>query len=230
MAFLLGCTPQKMASMSDEPPVQAKRDDVSELSLDRAALAYLTGPTAPWSRLLAVSRQSAPEPPVKPKPVTAQHRSAALAKTLQKELEVDPRVASKVAPLIEKSAHKYNVPPSLIAAVVNRETDFDNKKRSSAGAIGLAQIMPNIWGKECKGNLWQDSVNIDCSAKILSHYYELAGDWEQALAFYNVGPGKYQRSPTARVVGHRYASSVMTSMSKIKEGRAMVLASIEQQR
>ncbi|AXH59528.1 lytic transglycosylase domain-containing protein [Pseudomonas amygdali] len=228
MAFMLGCTPHKSAVESEESPLQAKTDDAFNWSIDQATMAYLSGPSSPWSSLSILQRGAEKAARSKPVVTPVHLKSEALAQSLQSQLEVDPLIAAKLAPLIEKSAAKYSVPSYLIAAVINKETEFDNKKRSSAGAIGLAQIMPNVWGKECKGNLRKDAINLDCSAKILAHYYELTGDWEQALAFYNVGPGKYERSRKARTVGHRYASGVMSDMGRIKQEREFVLASIQQ--
>jgi len=229
MAFMLGCTPHQTATDIAESPIQAKRDDALERSIDQATMAYLSGPSSPWASLSILLKGAEKPAPIKPAAAPAHLKSEALAQSLQSQLEVDPQIAAKLAPLIERSAAKYSVPSYLIAAVVNKETEFDNKKRSSAGAIGLAQIMPNVWGKECRGNLRVDAVNIDCSAKILAHYYDLSGDWEQALAYYNVGPGKYERSRKARSVGHRYAAGVMNEMGRIKQEREVVLASIQQQ-
>lgn len=229
MAFMLGCTPHKIASGIDESPLQAKMDDSLERSIDQATMAYLSGPSSPWASLAILQKSAEQSPKAKPAVAAAHMKSEALAQSLQSQLEVDPQVAAKLAPLIEKSAAKHSVPSYVIAAVVNKETEFDNKKRSASGAIGLAQIMPNVWGKECEGNLRLDAANIDCSAKILAHYYELSGNWEQALAFYNVGPGKYESSRKARSVGHRYASGVIVDMGRIKQERELVLASIQQQ-
>lgn len=231
VALSTGCVAQKGSFESEKTPLEAKLADSPDPLVDQASMAYLSGIASRWVNFQFKPREAVtanPQPPMTTAPVKL--KEVALATTLQNELEVDPQIASKLAPLIEKSAAKHDVPPYLIAAVVNEETEFDSKKRSSAGAIGLAQIMPNVWGKECGGNLRQDAANIDCSAKILAHYHELTGDWEQALAFYNVGPGKYEKSRKARSIGHKYASSVMYSMGKIKQGRELILASIQSQR
>ena len=46
-------------------------------------------------------------------------------------------------PLIEQYATRSEVPAALVRAVVQVESGFDPTARSSAGAIGLMQLMPD---------------------------------------------------------------------------------------
>lgn len=117
---------------------------------------------------------------------------------------------------IRSSASKYEIPPALLAALIHRESSFKQSARSSSGAVGLTQVMPKYWSRQCD-SIWTAKGNIDCGAKILSTYLKSAeGDWKVALAFYNVGPNNYEKSAKMRRVGDNYAKMVMDSQYKIE--------------
>ncbi len=124
----------------------------------------------------------------------------------------------KIKPAVEqirKSAELHDVPPTLLAALIHRESGFKHGLVSRAGAVGLSQILPRVWAKECAG-LRTMPGNVDCGAKVLRHYYEDGGSWEKALAYYNVGPGAYQRSARSRATGSSFARQVMQGKGKIE--------------
>lgn len=227
MTLLIGCAP--ITSLQRSAPGDNPTFMANQLLINQATSAYLEGGSSYWDWFRTPNIAEAGK-----KTAETQHlnidsnlKAKALAGTLQAKLEIAPKVAINIATLIEKSAETHQVPSSLIAAVVNAESEFRSSRRSPAGAIGLTQVMPRVWGKQC--NLKTDAGNIDCGAKILAHYYGLSGSWGKALAYYNVGPGKYERSKAARKTGHRYASTVLASMQQIKEGREqLILESIKQ--
>lgn len=95
------------------------------------------------------------------------------------------------------AARKYGVPEGLFMKLVNQESGWKPKVVSSAGAIGLAQLMPGT-AKELGVNPWNPQQNLDGGARYLSQQYKKFGDWELALAAYNAGPGavsKYNGVP-----------------------------------
>lgn len=93
----------------------------------------------------------------------------------------------------------YNVDPNLVAAVINTESKFAVDARSSKGAIGLMQIMPDT-GKWIAEKLELSNFNEEIIAdpeinirmgtwylKKLSEDFN--GDYILVLAAYNGGPG-----------------------------------------
>src|SRR4051812_10481566 len=44
---------------------------------------------------------------------------------------------------IRAHAHNYHLPPDLLAAVIYQESHFDERAKSSAGAVGLMQLTPD---------------------------------------------------------------------------------------
>lgn len=97
------------------------------------------------------------------------------------------------------SAAEFDVPAPLILAVIRTESDFHPRAVSSAGAIGLMQLLPDTFtdiGERLLQEASDDtqihtpSVNIRYGVCYLSYLYHQFGDWETALAAYNAGEGR----------------------------------------
>jgi soluble lytic murein transglycosylase-like protein len=98
---------------------------------------------------------------------------------------------------------EQRLPPGLIMAVMDVESHFDSWALSSAGAVGLMQVMP-FWptklGME-KHQLTQIAANMRMGCAILRHYLrQEKNDWHKALARYNgsVGSRKYSNLVVTR--------------------------------
>lgn len=90
---------------------------------------------------------------------------------------------------------EVRLPPGLIMAVMDVESRFDRWAVSSAGAVGLMQIMP-FWPKELgmeRHQLVQIEENIRMGCAILRHYMKRENnDVRKALARYNGSVGRRQ--------------------------------------
>lgn len=108
------------------------------------------------------------------------------------------------APLIQKVAKKYNVPPKILASVIWHESNFKPRMISKAGARGLMQVMP-FWFK--KGQDWKNpETNLLVGTELLVQYRNrFNGDWHRALTAYCMGPLRVSRG----MYRSRYSSSVM---------------------
>lgn len=107
---------------------------------------------------------------------------------------------------VEKSvlAHRDDgIDPALVLAVIRQESDFDPKATSSAGAMGLMQLM-NATAKEMAVKLKLKFVKADLhnrpdfNIKLGRHYLErllksFDASHALALAAYNAGPGNVRR-------------------------------------
>lgn len=104
--------------------------------------------------------------------------------------------ASKWSPIVDKYARRYNVPPKLVLAVIDAESNGNPKARSKAGAVGLMQLMPaTARGLGFSSSKLTDpDTNIHAGVKYLSqllkHY---RGDVRKAVAAYNAGQGAVDR-------------------------------------
>jgi len=110
------------------------------------------------------------------------------------------RFGNYYSDLVKENAEKYNFDPILILSLIRQESFYEGFISSSAGAIGVMQIMPatgdeisqNIkWPENYTQNdLYIPSVNIRFGVSYLARMRELFNnDLFAALAAYNAGPG-----------------------------------------
>ena len=98
---------------------------------------------------------------------------------------------------VRSAAIEFGISPSLLMALVRVESSFDPYAVSPAGAIGLAQVMPQTakWIGEkmnMKGDLGVPLDNLRFGAAYLRYLIERYGDLEKALKAYNVGPKAFE--------------------------------------
>lgn len=92
------------------------------------------------------------------------------------------------ATYINQYAAQYGIPPQLLMAVAQQESGLNQNAVSSAGAVGVMQLLPSTAaGLGVNPNDLQQ--NIQGGAKYLSQMYQQFGSWDLALAAYNAGPG-----------------------------------------
>ncbi|TCM65040.1 transglycosylase-like protein with SLT domain [Acinetobacter calcoaceticus] len=135
-------------------------------------------------------------------------RSSKLSNGIQKAYSVPKATADRVSPMIIQSADQQGVHPVLLAAMIHQESSYRSHVVSSAGAVGLTQVMPRYWQQKCPGDLFDERTNINCGSYILASYNQSAGSWKKALAYYNVGPTNYNTSWKMKRQGHKYANQV----------------------
>lgn len=89
--------------------------------------------------------------------------------------------------MAEAAAAKFGVPKDLFARLVQSESNWDPNAISPAGAIGLAQLMP-----ETAAILGVDptdpQANLEGGALYLKQQYMRFRSWKLAIAAYNAGP------------------------------------------
>jgi len=93
--------------------------------------------------------------------------------------------------MVHHEAMRVDVPPELVLAVIEIESNFDRWAVSSAGAQGLMQVMP-FWLDELgrpDDSLQQPQTNLRFGCTILRYYLDRErGDLKRALARYNGSP------------------------------------------
>jgi soluble lytic murein transglycosylase-like protein len=112
-------------------------------------------------------------------------------------LHTNPRIspidALRLADATVTAARRNGLPPEFLAATLLQESAFDPQAISSAGAVGIAQFMP-----ETAAGIGIDPFDpfdaIGGAAQLLSGYVRAYGGryanpYFSALAAYNAGPG-----------------------------------------
>jgi soluble lytic murein transglycosylase-like protein len=96
-------------------------------------------------------------------------------------------------------AKRVNIPPELVLAVMDVESRFDRFAISSAGAVGLMQVM-TFWPRELgmtNDQLVRIPDNVRMGATILGYYLRKErGNYQRALQRYNGSLGRPTYSDT----------------------------------
>lgn len=125
------------------------------------------------------------------------------------ELAVPASTANRVlypvyyADAIEDSAERHDVDPLLVCAVIRCESSWDASAVSSAGAIGLMQVMQDtadflattgiVDGDAYPASDLSDPVvNIEYGCAYLGYLQERLSSIEEVVAAYNAGLGAVQ--------------------------------------
>jgi soluble lytic murein transglycosylase-like protein len=96
--------------------------------------------------------------------------------------------------IIYSEAKKNDLPPELVAAVVNTESKFKPTARSQRGAVGLMQLVPRTGKWMGARNLADPTQNIQAGTKYLRYLSDrFDGDQQKIIAAYNAGEGNVRR-------------------------------------
>ena len=104
--------------------------------------------------------------------------------------------------IVRGHARNYDLDPALLAAVIYQESKFKSNARSSSGAIGLMQLLPDTaqgiavhtGGSQFRvDDLYNPEINVRYGAWYLRHLLQKYGDERTALAAYNAGQDNVDR-------------------------------------
>jgi soluble lytic murein transglycosylase-like protein len=118
---------------------------------------------------------------------TMEPRLARLVPTHDARLEILDHVYCEA-----KRDPALQLPPDLVLALIEVESRFDRWAVSSAGAVGLMQVMP-FWPRQLgvQNQLVKVEPNIRMGCEILRYYLRAENhNWTRALARYNGSVGR----------------------------------------
>ncbi len=98
-------------------------------------------------------------------------------------------VPPRFAPILARSAQRWNVSAALLAAQLYAESNFNPFAQSSAGAQGIAQFMPGTAAAMGLDDPFAPAPAIDAQAHLMRDLLRRFATVPLALAAYNAGPG-----------------------------------------
>jgi soluble lytic murein transglycosylase-like protein len=175
-AWLAGAACAPAHVLAGTEPVYVSRDESGRL-------AYTNEPLSAESTLLLVA---------------GSREVVEFRRRFRAELAEGPALAPKrrlelmasVDALVESIARRERLDPNLLRAVITVESGFKPWARSSAGAVGLMQLMPATARRFGVTDRTDPGQNISGGARYLRELLQLfSGDVRLALAGYNAGEG-----------------------------------------
>lgn len=123
--------------------------------------------------------------------------------------------------IIQEASRKYDLPFSLLKAVIKVESAFNPYAVSRKGAVGLMQIMPENNQRLNIRNPYDPWENIMGGSRYLKEMLgKFDGDLSLALAAYNAGPktvDRYQRTIPPYEETENYVKKVMSCYYALKD-------------
>jgi hypothetical protein len=127
-------------------------------------------------------------------PASEPARAVAQNRSLEREIAPEPAPVASVVidPAVlrayaREAAVANGIDPNIFERQINAESAFDPNAVSSAGAVGIAQILPS----------WHPNVDptdpyasLDYAARLMRGYVSHFGSYTLALIAYNAGPGR----------------------------------------
>ena len=111
----------------------------------------------------------------------------------------DAEPSLTVNELVANIARRHEVEPSLVDSVIRVESNYNPNAVSSAGAMGLMQLIPSTAKRFGVSNTFHPEQNIEGGVRYLKYLMQLYnGDERLAIAAYNAGEGavaKYKGIP-----------------------------------
>ena len=99
-----------------------------------------------------------------------------------------PRRLRKIRPIVAEAAERYNLPEAFLYGVVHTESRFKVKALSSAGAMGLTQLMPATAAAMGVSSPYDPYENVMGGARYLRQLADrFDGDYVAVISAYHAG-------------------------------------------
>ncbi|MQW87831.1 lytic transglycosylase domain-containing protein [Sinorhizobium saheli] len=133
-----------------------------------------------------------------------------------------PAAHPHAAPITEAS-RRFGIPAAWIVAVMRVESAGDVRAVSSAGAMGLMQVMPDTWGElrvryGLGRNPYDPRDNILAGTAYLREMWDRYGDVAATLAAYNAGPARYDEHRSKGRLLPAETRAYVTSLTPVLRG------------
>lgn len=145
-------------------------------------------------------------------------RRQELSRRIVEHYKVSPVAARKIVDAAHEAGARYNVDPLMLLSISAVESSFNPQARSSAGAIGLTQLLPRAHPEKLARiraagkSPFDVKTSLELGAEVFSEYHaRFRGDKIKALQQYN---GSLKDS------SRRYSNKVMAAHVLLSQGLA----------
>jgi hypothetical protein len=118
---------------------------------------------------------------------------------------------------VDYHAKLNKLDPLLVWAIIDTESSWRVDAVSKVGAQGLMQLMPGTAKELNVSNSFNPEENIRGGTRYMRFLLEMFEDLDTALAAYNVGPGRVERSDGIPAAGKRYIEKVRSRHALLKQ-------------
>lgn len=135
-----------------------------------------------------------PQPNLSVSSASATNTSSASSATGSSSSSSSNPASTDLDAYFEEAAATYNVDVNLLKAIARAESNYNPNATSSAGAMGVMQLMPSTAKSLGITDAYNAHDNIMGGAKVISqHLSRYNGDISLALAAYNAGSGNVEK-------------------------------------
>lgn len=123
----------------------------------------------------------------------AEAEKGALARFISAEYKTSTTLAARIVNAAYDAASRYSISPSLVLAIISRESTFNPRATSGYGAQGLMQVVPRfhmeklqeVRATTAEASLFHPETNIAVGTRILAEYMEAESSLPRALVKYS---------------------------------------------
>lgn len=181
---------QKIAEIQSRLPVPMKGNGYANSSFQSVMDASMASLTS-YAPVIEAEWVERPQSSYRKYPLVSGSYESVYPRLSQTQIqELMPRINAA----IEAYSKKYNVDPLLVRAVMKQESGFQPFALSTAGAMGLMQLMPETARGLGVSDPYNIEENIRGGIQYLSYQLEaFDNDLSLALAAYNAGPNAVRK-------------------------------------
>lgn len=149
-------------------------------------------------------------------------KASGQSSTSQPTVSASSMKKTKYDAYFKEASSKYDVSESLLKAIAKAESDFNPNCISSAGAMGVMQLMPETAKGLGVDDPYDPEQNILGGAKCISQKLkEFNGDVKLALAAYNAGSGAVRRNGGIPSYCNTYVNRVLSYKEAFETANAV---------
>ena len=142
-----------------------------------------------WINLLEISDKQTNDFIVSQTDLEKEFEKTRVAKWISRKYKVSNEAVREIVEISFSAGSDFEVDPYVIIAVIAIESSFNPLAESSAGALGLMQVMPLIHRKKFEKYGGFDKsldvkVNVYVGTEILKNFYLRYGNYQRALLAY----------------------------------------------